>query len=358
MAGLPYDDRRITVDQWEEEERHNRSKYPQGFLPTLEVPITSSSMNTATTTTNDNTSTNNTHNNNNNNNTNNADTNTTTTTTSVILNQPLAIAVFAAQSAGLVRTHPMEEAIIDEVIQLLEELITGKHGLKSNKGGGGGGGEIGYIMDGEGGGGEVGGGGGGEQQQLPPLGEEEEDKTNTKDNTSNTHNNTHNNHNTTTTTTTTHNTTTTHHLTRETWLVNCLHPLMGRIESLVSGDTFFLPSTHYRDPTTPTPTHHTQDAHHGEEEEKEEEEDEEEEAEVLMEYPTLADLWLVAFVDFLASGVVFDIPRREDFEQYPLLMRIIYNVKKIPQIKRYFKRHPAENVVKGSRGRGGGVLLP
>ena len=96
---------------------------------------------------------------------------------------------------------------------------------------------------------------------------------------------------------------------REKWITECLPKWMGRIEALAKGDKYFLTGDRI----------------------------------------SIADFWIVAYVDFMAKFPQFmeDIPRPEDFHQFKKINRIIKNVKAHPAVALYYTRHPAEDVVKG-----------
>lgn len=93
---------------------------------------------------------------------------------------------------------------------------------------------------------------------------------------------------------------------REAWVENNLPKWLGRIESLSTGDKFFLAG----------------------------------------DRPTTADFWLVSILSFLALETQFTggVPRKTDFAQFKTIQRIIKATKEYPAVKAYFDRHPEENV--------------
>lgn len=93
---------------------------------------------------------------------------------------------------------------------------------------------------------------------------------------------------------------------REAFLANNLPKWMGRIESLSTGDKFFLGG----------------------------------------DKPSLADFWIVAMVCFFASEMPFtvDVVKKSDFEQFKVINRIVKATKAYPAVKAYFDRHPEEDI--------------
>jgi glutathione S-transferase len=181
IAGVPYEDHRISFDEWGTTSG-DRSKYPTGTLPVLNVK-------------------------------------------GQTIAQSRAISEYAARTAGLHRTDPLEVALVDEVQQNLEELISGEGGVAGNK------------------------------------------------------------------------------LDRQEWLKAKNLPFwLTRIESQATGDKFFLPG----------------------------------------DKPSLADFWILGFMDFFASGVIFKQCEKGDFAPYAKLRRISENVKAIPAVANYFKKYPKD----------------